>query len=108
MPDKRHNSHLTTCRTRAAALALAGAGLLSGCTVGPKYHRPAASVPTAPSYKESSVNFQDADGWKVAAPQDAILHGKWWEIFQDPELDSLEEQVDVNNQNIKLAYENYM
>ncbi len=81
---------------------------LAGCTPGPKYHKPSAPVATAPSYKESTVNFQDGDGWKVANPQDAMLHGKWWEIFNDPELNSLEDQLDINNQNIKVYFENYM
>ena len=41
-------------------------------------------------------------------PQDAMLHGKWWEIFNDPELNSLEDQLNINNQNIKVFFENYM
>jgi len=81
---------------------------LSGCTVGPKYHRPAAPTPAAPAYKESPANFQDAQGWKVASPQEATLRGKWWEIFNDPELNALEEQVNINNQNIKEYFENLM
>ena len=57
--------------------------------VGPKYHPPSPSATaTAPPavYKESPTQFQDTDGWKVAQPQDAMLHGKWWEIYNDPEL----------------------
>jgi NodT family efflux transporter outer membrane factor (OMF) lipoprotein len=91
-----------------ALCALALCCALAGCTPGPKYHKPAAPVATAPSYKESTANFQDADGWKVAQPQDAMLHGKWWEIFNDPELNALEDQLDINNQNIKEFFENYM
>jgi len=34
--------------------------------------------------------------------------GKWWEIFNDPELNALEEQLDINNQNIKQYFENFM
>jgi NodT family efflux transporter outer membrane factor (OMF) lipoprotein len=83
--------------------------LLTGCTVGPKYHRPAASVQPPPaSYKESPTNFPDSGDWKVAQPQDAMLHGKWWEIYNDPELNALEDQLNVNNQNIKQAFENFM
>jgi NodT family efflux transporter outer membrane factor (OMF) lipoprotein len=91
---------------RLAALALVA--VLAGCTPGPKYHVPVAPTATAPSYKESTVHFQDAPGWKVAAPQDAMLRGKWWEIFHDPELNALEEQLNLNNQNIKQYFENYM
>jgi len=83
--------------------------LLSGCTVGPKYHRPDASVQPPPtSYKESPTNFADSGDWKVAQPQDAMLHGKWWEIYNDPELNALEDQLNINNQNIKQAFENFM
>ena len=79
--------------------------------VGPKYHAPAPSATaTAPpaSYKESPTQFQDTDGWKVAQPQDAMLHGKWWEIYNDPELNALEDQLNINNQNIKQFFENFM
>src|SRR6201982_3625206 len=85
--------------------------LLTGCMVGPKYHPPApAATATAPpaAYKESPTQFQETDGWKVAQPQDAMLHGKWWEIYNDPELNALEDQLDINNQNIKQSFENFM
>jgi NodT family efflux transporter outer membrane factor (OMF) lipoprotein len=85
--------------------------LLTGCMVGPKYHAPSPSVTaTAPpaAYKESPTQFQDTDGWKVAQPQDAMLHGKWWEIYNDPELNALEDKLNIDNQNIKQFFENFM
>ncbi len=82
--------------------------LTSACVVGPKYHPPSGPTPSAGNYKESTVNFQDTEGWKVANPQEAMLKGKWWEIFNDPQLNELEEQVNVNNQNIKIYFENLM
>ena len=82
--------------------------LLSGCVVGPKYHAPTPPAATAPNYKESSVNFQAADGWKVASPQEGMLRGKWWEVFKDPDLNALEEQLEINNQNIKEYFQNFM
>ncbi|HKD77074.1 MAG TPA: TolC family protein, partial [Ktedonobacterales bacterium] len=91
-----------------AAGALGLASLLGGCHVGPKYHEPAAPTITAPNYKESTVNFQDAEGWKVASPQDAMIRGKWWEIFHEPELNALEEELDANNQSLKASYNNFM
>jgi NodT family efflux transporter outer membrane factor (OMF) lipoprotein len=83
--------------------------LLTGCMVGPKYHAPPA-IATAPpaAYKESPTQFQDTDGWKVAQPQDAMLHGKWWEIYNDPELNTLEDKLNIDNQNIKQFFENFM
>ena len=98
-------------RADARAVVIACAGLcvmLAGCLPGPKYHAPSAPAATAPNYKESTVNFQNAPGWKVASPQEAMLRGKWWEIYHDQELNSLEDQVNINNQNIKVAFENYM
>jgi NodT family efflux transporter outer membrane factor (OMF) lipoprotein len=86
--------------------------MLSGCVVGPKYHPPAAQAPGEPPpaavYKESPTQFNDNEGWTVAQPADAKLRGKWWEIFNDPELNALEEQLDINNQNIKEYFENFM
>ena len=85
--------------------------LLTGCMVGPKYHVPSTSATaTAPpiTYKESTTQFQDTEGWKVAQPQDAMLHGKWWEIYNDPELNALEEKLNIDNQNIKQFFENFM
>src|SRR6204780_3702323 len=80
---------------------------LPGCVVGPKYHPP-APPPPAPVYKESPAQFKDNGDWTVAQPADAKLRGKWWEIFNDPELNALEEQLDINNQNIKQYFENFM
>jgi NodT family efflux transporter outer membrane factor (OMF) lipoprotein len=75
---------------------------LAGCTVGPKYHTPSVQTPTA--YKEvTPQNARDIANWKVAEPSDAAIKGKWWEVFNDPELNSLEEQVNVSNQSIASA-----
>ena len=95
-------------RTLGAAAVLGMLAVLSGCHVGPRYTPPAPTAITAPNYKESTVNFNDQEGWKVASPQDAMIRGKWWEIFNEPELNALEEQVVVNNQNIKASFENFM
>jgi len=75
--------------------ALVFAVSLTGCTVGPHYARPQA--PSAPDFKETPPN------WKQAQPADQIARGKWWEVFQDQQLNALEEQVSVSNQNIKAA-----
>jgi len=91
-----------------AAGSLSLLALLSGCHVGPSYHAPTPTAVTAPNYKESPVNFQDADGWKVASPQDAMLRGNWWEVFNDSDLNTLEEQLNINNENLKQYFQNYM
>jgi NodT family efflux transporter outer membrane factor (OMF) lipoprotein len=87
----------------AASLSLL---LLSGCMVGPKYVKPAA--PMAPSFKEAPTNAsQQSDGWKVAQPGDQGSRGKWWEAFGDPQLNALEEQIDGQNQTLKIAEANF-
>jgi NodT family efflux transporter outer membrane factor (OMF) lipoprotein len=70
--------------------------------VGPKYAKPTVSTP--PTYKELAPSVAGPPSeWKASQPQDQVLRGKWWEIFNDPQLNSLEERVDVSNQNLKIA-----
>jgi len=100
---------MTFFRAQILTATAAAAACLVGCRVGPTYQRPPALAQApAATYKESPQNFPGSDAWKVAQPQDAMLHGKWWEIFNDSELNALEEKVDVDNQNIKRAFENLM
>ena len=68
--------------------------LFNACAVGPDYVRPKAEVPGS---------FKETKGWKVAEPKDDALRGDWWKIFGDPELNALEEQVNISNQNIAVA-----
>lgn len=77
--------------------------LSTGCSVGPKYSRPSATVPSA--YKEPPPPaFKEMKEWKPAQPIDGALRGKWWELFGDPQLNALEEQVNINsNQTLAQA-----
>ena len=77
----------------AAACALA----LSACAVGPSYHRPAAPPATV---------FKEAQGWTPATPAQ-VSSEQWWTVYNDPVLSSLEQQVEVSNQNLKAAVANY-
>jgi NodT family efflux transporter outer membrane factor (OMF) lipoprotein len=64
---------------------------------------------TAPAaFKESPAQFKETEGWTVAQPQDATLRGKWWEIYNEPELNALEDQLNLDNQNIRESFENFM
>jgi NodT family efflux transporter outer membrane factor (OMF) lipoprotein len=74
------------------AVLLAGAG----CMVGPDYRRPPTTAPAA--FKEPPP-----PNWKTATPSDQLPRGKWWELFGDPQLNALEEQVSVSNQSIAQA-----
>ena len=86
------NLLLMTCSLRL--LAVICPLLLMACTVGPDYRRPHSVV---------SANFKELKGWKLAQPRDHELPGKWWEIFKDPHLNALEEQVNIANQSIAQA-----
>jgi len=70
--------------------------LQDGCTVGPKYVRPTPPAPIPATFKE-------AEGWKPAQPSEQTLRGNWWELFGDPHLNTLEEQVNISNQDLKAA-----
>ena len=75
------------------AMTLAG-----GCALGPKYVKPTTQIPAA--YKETG-------DWKKAQPQDSVIRGEWWKIFNDPKLDALEDEVNISNQNIAAAQAQY-
>ncbi|MGE5446079.1 MAG: efflux transporter outer membrane subunit [Ignavibacteriales bacterium] len=89
------------------AASIGGSILLSACSLAPKYVRPPVQVPAA--YKElTPENFKETEGWKVAQPKDDVIRGKWWEMFNNPELNALEEQVNISNQNIVAAFANFL
>lgn len=78
--------------------ALATAALLAACTVGPDYVRPSVETPAA---------FKEAGNWKQAQPRELEQRGKWWEVYNDPLLNSLEDEVSVSNQNLAKAEAQY-
>ncbi len=94
---------IAKCYERWWLLALAALVLpTTACMVGPKYQRPSAAVPGA--YKElPPPESAPAQNWKSAQPNDGAARGKWWEIFDDPQLNTLEEQVNISNQNVLAA-----
>src|SRR3984957_8487530 len=98
----------------ATVLLCAG---VTGCHVGPAYHPPAVQPP--PAFKEAPPAAPPADttqpqnnadnvNWTPAQPADAKIRGDWWTIFNDPELNDLEGQLNIDNQNIKQFFENFM
>jgi NodT family efflux transporter outer membrane factor (OMF) lipoprotein len=97
---------IADCRLPAAFCLLLTAFCLllfsSACMVGPKYQRPTAPVP--PAYKEPPpADWKEMQGWKQAQPNEGVKRGNWWEIYNDPELNALEEQVNISNQNVLAA-----
>lgn len=94
----------------AAKVGLAAAiAAFSGCkAVGPNYQRPSFDAPSA--YKEATVQPPPAPAggsWQPASPSDGMLKGKWWETFNDPQLNQLEERIGTVNQSLQSALESY-
>ncbi len=101
---------VSLARTHASFSVLvltASLTLLEGCVVGPHYVAPVTQAP--PAFKEAAPQ-QSADGttWAPATPQDATLRGNWWELYQEPELNALEEKLNTSNQNIAQSFQNFM
>ena len=85
---------------------VAATAFLASCTVGPKYTKP--TVPAAPAYSEQPPQaFKEINGWQTAQPKDSQLRADWWEIFGDPGLNALEQQVPLANQTLKIAEANF-
>src|ERR1700751_1730467 len=81
------------CRNSVPAVSLASllvaAALLAGCTVGPNYNRPTATIP---------AKWDVEEPWRESAPKDNLAKGEWWTVFQDDDLNGLEKQALAENQ----------
>jgi outer membrane protein, multidrug efflux system len=78
----------------AASAALLGTFILAGCTVGPNYKKPDATVP---------VHWDVEQPWRESAPKDAFDKGEWWKVFNDDDLNKFEAQAIAENQTIKIS-----
>lgn len=87
-------------KNRPLGIALAALVFLAGCMVGPDYKRPEAT--TIPAAYAGASN-----GWKIAEPQGQLPKGNWWEMFGDPELNTLEVQAATANQQLKAAVDRF-
>jgi NodT family efflux transporter outer membrane factor (OMF) lipoprotein len=95
------------------AASLLALTLLAGCKpVGPNYQRPTYTAP--PAYKETGASAvipppnPPGGGWQPATPSDGMLKGKWWEIYQDPLLNQLEERIATSNESLRQALNTYL
>jgi len=89
-------------RSNVLRIGALTAVLLCGCTVGPDYKRP--EVPGSAAFKEQPP----PGSWKQAQPADGSLGDKWWQLFGDAQLDTLEEKINVSNQTLKTAAAQYL
>ncbi len=87
--------------------------LLAACKpVGPNFNKPAYNAP--PTYKETGAATvvpppnPPGGNWQPANPSDGMLTGKWWEIYQDPQLNKLEDRIATDNVQLKQALETYL
>ena len=87
----------------AGVALLPAVAMLTGCVIGPKYTKP--TVPSAAAYKELGAPNLQGD-WKPSQPRDDASRGKWWERFNDPRLNQLEENLNISNQTIAAAVAN--
>jgi len=86
---------------QGTCVALAGvllAGVLAGCTAGPNYKKPTATVP---------AKWQVEEPFREAAPKDAIPKSTWWAVFHDEELNGLENELLDANQTLKVSQAHY-
>jgi multidrug efflux pump len=104
---KNKNTHKLALQP-AAIVAIAGFALfVSGCSFAPHYAKPSVQTPGA--FKELTLaQTQTTDGWKTAEPKDGALRGQWWKMFGDTNLNVLEEQVNISNQTVAVALENFL
>jgi len=96
-----------------AVACLAVLTLLTACKpVGPDYNRPSYDAPSV--YKETGATAVQppppptGGSWQPATPSDGMLRGKWWEIYQDPQLNQLEDRIATGNQGLRQAMETYL
>ena len=110
--ESRLRANLPALSALTALLTLA---MLTACKpVGPDYKKPGYEAP--PTYKESGAstvlvpppNPAGGGAWRPATPSDGMLRGKWWEIYQDPQLNQLEERIQTYNQGLRQALETYL
>src|SRR6516164_2445879 len=116
MPELHSRMRVTLWRAgrSSSLLMLVAAGLMiAGCKpVGPNYNRPAVTAPA--NYKEIGATSvtpppnPQGGNWKPASPSDGLLKGNWWEVYQDPQLNSFEQRVTSDNFEIKQALSNYL
>lgn len=97
---------MTRKTTFSLSLLLGSLLVWSGCAVGPNYKRPAADVPGMYRGAPEQVQPASAQNVTAAAPAKAaesLGDEKWWEVFQDQELQNLIRTALQNNYDVRIA-----
>src|SRR5579864_3291322 len=90
----RGTKAIVTSLRLIAPAALASVFVIAGCTVGPNYKKPDATVP---------AKWDVEQPWRESAPKDAFDKGEWWKVFNDDDLNTFESQAIAENQTIKIS-----
>src|SRR5277367_3968684 len=77
--------------------AILAAIVMTGCAVGPNYHRP--SVPTPTVYRDPGETPQ------AQAQVASFADLPWWQVFQDPQLQELMRVALKQNYDLLIATE---
>ncbi|MGB6489565.1 MAG: efflux transporter outer membrane subunit, partial [Steroidobacteraceae bacterium] len=95
MPSKRTRRDCgRSVRLAAIAAALGAAVLLSACSLAPHYEKPATP---------QVQHFVEAGDWMPAHPADGASRGVWWQTFDEPTLDDLEQRLSGSNPDLQAA-----
>ena len=94
---------MTTAKQSLLLSSLMGSLLLAGCSLAPEYQPAKVIVPV--KFKESDPKLED-NNWKIAQPADQQVRGEWWRVFNDAQLNELEQQAIAGNQNLKAVAAN--
>lgn len=80
-------------------IALIATLSLAACSFAPHYQRPMMNIP---------IIYKEVGKWLPANPTYANAYrGPWWQVFDDPDLNALEERVTAANQNLQVAFAQY-
>jgi hypothetical protein len=97
---------LSTAQFRSVASVVIVVVLLAGCAVGPNYYHPSALAADSMPAAFGEVGSTNTGGWKTAEPSAHLPRGNWWELYDEPELNRLEDLAATNNQRIAVALAN--
>jgi NodT family efflux transporter outer membrane factor (OMF) lipoprotein len=85
-------------RSRLCALAAAALLSLGACSLAPKLKTP--EVPAADAYKETG-------SWTQAQPSDRLPRDRWWSLYNNEEINSLQARLIAGNTTLAASLADY-